>query len=85
MYSNASSFAEYMGLTNVGDRPQGSSSQSISGDQSVAFLDYGNGSGHAVVLTGNAGPGSYYYYDPQNGTTGTLSANDPSIMQTYGY
>jgi hypothetical protein len=81
----AGNFAQYMGLNNVGDTPHGPSGYSVSGDVSVAYLNYGDGVGHAVVLTGNASGNSYYYYDPQNNVTGTISATDPRIIGTYGY
>lgn len=80
----ASLFAQHMGLTHEGDTPQGSGGMSYIGDQSVAFLKIGS-SGHAVVLTSNASSTEYYYYDPQNQTTGTISKDDPSLVQTYGY
>lgn len=84
-FDNAAAFAQYMGLTNVGDTPHGASGYSVSGDQSVAFLNNGGGNGHAIVLTGNASSGQYYYYDPQSGVTGTISKTDPRIIGTYGY
>ncbi len=80
----AGSFAQTMGLSNSGDTPQGPSGYSVSGDCSVAFLSAG-GSGHAVVLTGNASATEYYYYDPQNHVTGTISKSSASIVGTYGY
>lgn len=81
----AANFAQYMGLTNAGDDPQGPTGYSVMGDQSVAFLNNGDGTGHAIVLTGNASSTHYYYYDPQNGTTGTIRKLDPMIVGTYGY
>jgi len=77
--------AHNFGLTNDGDTPQGATGTSMMGDQSVAFLDNGNGNGHAIVLTGNASYTDYYYYDPQSQTTGTISKTDPRIIGTYGY
>lgn len=83
--TSAAGFAQFMGLTKAGDVPEGPNGYSVSGDQSVAFLDLGGGSGHAIVLTGNANLGEYSYYDPQNGTTGTISKNDSRFAGTYGY
>lgn len=82
---NAAWLANNFGLTNEGDTPTGASGSSFMGDQSVAFLNNGSGNGHAIVLTGNANYGEYYYHDPQTGTNGTISKTDPRIMGTYGY
>lgn len=84
-YTDACAFAVHMGLTNSGDVPQGANGTTQTGDQSVAYLDYGNGNGHAIVLTGNANNNDYSYYDPQNNVWGTISKNDPRFMQTFGY
>ena len=78
--------AYQFGLTNVGDRPEGATGFSYAGDQSVALLyNYYTGKGHAIVLTGNASGGNYYYYDPQKNITGTISQNDPRFIQSFGF
>lgn len=83
--ANAAAFAQHMGLTNVGDTPEGANGYSVFGDQSVVFLDYGEGNGHAVVITGNQDAFNYYYYDPQNGVTGTIAKNSSQIIGSFGY
>lgn len=82
---HAGLLAQYMGLTNTGHVPSGSTGSSWNGDQSVAFLNYGNGTGHAIVLTGLASYNTFYYYDPQTGATGTISRTDGRFSGTYGY
>ncbi|WP_398453308.1 hypothetical protein AB3466_17765 [Sphingobacterium thalpophilum] len=57
----------------------GDANTSTSGNMSVVFLNYGNGNGHAVVITAHDGESGFYYHDPQNGTNGILSNNDPRI------
>lgn len=74
------------GLTKVGDTPSGASGYSFAGDQSVAIIASTlYRTAHAVVLTGNADAYSYYFYDPQDGTTGTIPKDDPTLYATYGF
>lgn len=72
------------GLT-AGVVPQGQSGYSHYNDQAIVLLSGGYGyMGHAVILTGNVDGWTYSYYDPQNGTHGTISKNDSRILATYG-
>ncbi|WP_398453332.1 hypothetical protein AB3466_17805 [Sphingobacterium thalpophilum] len=71
-------FANSVGFGSSGDL-SGDANTSTSGNVAVVYLDYGNGNGHAVVVTAHDGVSGYYYHDPQNGTNGMLSKNDPRI------
>lgn len=59
--------------------PYGSSS---SGSMGIIILFSGN-DGHAIDITGMANSTTYYYYDAQAQTTGTISTTDTRIKGIY--
>lgn len=68
-----------------GVTPNGASDVSEYYEQAILLLNPSGGSpGHAVIITGNSYIGTYNYYDPQSGSHGTISVDDPRIHSTYG-
>lgn len=57
--------------------------QSSSGSMGLILISTSNGNGHAMDITGMANSSTFYYYDAQNQTTGTISTTDPRIVGIY--